>query len=130
MFSNIDLIEKISKIAESDKRYAKEGFLFVLASLEHAMVNLPVRRHLTGRELSIGIAGYAVEQYGYLAKTVLNNWGIYTTRDFGEIVYLMIEKKLMSKTEEDSVDDFNDVYKFEDEFSWGKVMPYNFPDRL
>src|SRR3989339_692699 len=130
MFSNIDLIEKISQLAESEGRYEKEGYLFVLAALENTVSKLSVRRHLTGQELSKGIAEYAVEQYGYLAKKILNNWGIFSTHDFGEIVYLMIEKKLMSKTEEDRIEDFNNVFGFSDEFSWDKIKPVYFPDRL
>jgi uncharacterized repeat protein (TIGR04138 family) len=47
---------------------------------------------------------------------VLNNWGVRTTRDFGEIVYLMIERKWMSAQPTDSVDDFNDVFDFKTAF--------------
>jgi uncharacterized repeat protein (TIGR04138 family) len=43
---------------------------------------------------------------------VLNSWGVKTTRDFGQIVYLMIEHKWMSAADADSIDDFNDVYDF------------------
>ena len=53
---------------------------------------------------------------------VLNTWNIKTTRDFGEIVYLMIENKWMSAQPTDSIDDFNDVYDlkavFEDQFKF------------
>ena len=130
MISNIELLRKISEIAEKDGRFSKEGFLFILAALEYTISKLPERRHLTGQEFSRGIAEYAREQYGYLAKTVLNNWGITTTLDYGAIVYLLIIEGLMSKTEEDKREDFGNVYDFDDEFAWEKSKPNDFPERF
>ena len=130
MISNIELLRKISEISEKDGRYSKEGLLFILAALEYTISKLPERRHLSGQELSKGIAGYAREQYGYLAKTVLNNWGMQTTQDYGEIVYLLIGEGLMSKTEDDKKEDFADVYDFDKEFAWDKSRPVDFPERF
>ena len=130
MISNIELLRKIAKISEKDGRYSKESFLFILASLEYILSKLTKRRHLTGQELSKGIAEYAREQYGYLAKTVLNNWGLYTTLDYGEVVYLLINGGLMNKTENDKKEDFADAYDFNEEFVWEKSKPKNFPERF
>jgi uncharacterized repeat protein (TIGR04138 family) len=130
MLSNMELLSKISKIAVEDGRYSREGFLFILASLEHCVTKSGQHKHLTGQELSFGIAEYARGQFGYLAKTVLTNWGISKTRDYGEIVYLLISKNLMSKTESDRVEDFENVYNFKDEFSWSKTKPEKFPERF
>ena len=130
MISNIELLRKIAKISEKDGRYSKESFLFILASLEYILSKLKKRRHLTGQELSKGIAEYAREQYGYLAKTVLNNWGLYTTLDYGEVVYILINDGLMNKTEDDKKEDFADAYDFDEEFVWEKSKPKNFPERF
>jgi uncharacterized repeat protein (TIGR04138 family) len=73
-------------------------------------------RHLTGQQLCQAIRQYALEQYGYLAKTVLNNWGIETTGHFGDIVYNLIRIGLMKKSPEDRREDFDDVYEFDDAF--------------
>ena len=130
MISNIELLNKIVKIAEKEGRFSKEAFLFTLAALEYTISKISVRRHLTGQELSRGIAEYAREQYGYLTKTVLNNWGIHTTLDYGEIVYLLIDRGLMSKTEDDKKEDFAGVYDFNEEFAWDKLKPKDFPERF
>ena len=130
MISNIELLRKIAKISEKDGRYSKESFLFILASLEYTLSKLTKRRHLTGQELSKGIAVYAREQYGFLAKTVLNNWGLYTTMDYGEVVYLLINGGLMNKTEDDKKEDFADAYDFNEEFAWEKSKPKDFPKRF
>jgi len=126
MISNLELLRKIADIAEKDGRYRKEAFIFILAALEYTLSQLSERRHLNGQEFSRGIAEYAREQYGYLARTVLAHWGISSTRDYGEIVYLLIGIGLMSKTDEDTIDDFYDVYDFEKEFDWPGTKPSDF----
>ncbi|MCE5251806.1 hypothetical protein LLG96_16480 [bacterium] len=128
MISNVEMLRKITEKAESDGRYRKEAFFFILAALEYTVSKLPARRHLTGQEFSRGIAGYAREQYGFLARTVLNHWGITGTMDFGEIVYLLIEIRLMSKTEEDKKEDFFRVYDFDEEFDWPDSGLFGEPD--
>jgi len=126
MISNLELLRKITYLAEKDGRYHKESFIFILAAIEYTLSRLSERRHLTGQEFSKGIAEYAREQYGYLAPTVLAYWGITSTRDYGEIVYLLIGIGLMSKTEEDTIDDFYDVYEFDKEFEWPNTKPSDF----
>ena len=72
--------------------------------------------HLTGQVLCQAIRQYATQQYGLLAKVVLNSWGIYTTSDFGEIVYNLISINMMKKSKTDRREDFDDQYDFEDAF--------------
>ena len=130
MKSNTELLNKISELADRDGRYKKEAYLFILAALEYTVSQLSERRHLTGQELSVGIAGYARDQYGYLAQTVLENWGLKATIDFGEIVYRLIDIHVMSKTEQDRKEDFADVFEFDDEFHWPRTSGDELPDRL
>ena len=56
---------------------------------------------------------YALEQYGYMAKCVLNEWGVHNTGDFGEIVFNLIRLSLMRKTDSDRREDFDDGFDFE-----------------
>ncbi len=130
MISNIELIRNITEVAEKDGRYKKEAFLFILAGLEYTLSKLPQRRHLTGQEFSRGIAVYASDQYGYFAKTVLDHWGVTCTMDYGEMVYLLIGKGLMNKTEEDKKEDFADVYNFDEEFEWPGSQPPDIPEKF
>ena len=70
-------------------------------------------RHLTGQELCEAIRLYALEQYGYMAKSVLNYWGVNSTDAFGEIVFNLIEIGQMKKTPQDQREDFHDVFDFD-----------------
>jgi uncharacterized repeat protein (TIGR04138 family) len=52
-----------------------------------------------------------------MAKTVLEHWGLKETGDFGNMVFNMIKVGLLSKTEEDSIEDFRDVFDFQETFA-------------
>ena len=54
-----------------------------------------------------------------MARTVLNQWGVRRTGDFGEIVFNLVEEQIMSKQDSDTREDFADVYDFEDVFDHG-----------
>jgi uncharacterized repeat protein (TIGR04138 family) len=71
-------------------------------------------KHVTGQQLCVAIRQYALDQYGYMARSVLGSWGIHETGDFGEIVYNLIGIGLMKKSEGDRREDFNDVYDFDE----------------
>ena len=47
-----------------------------------------------------------------LAAMVLGYWGVHSTRDFGEIVYLLIKHQWMTSQETDTIEDFDDVFDF------------------
>jgi uncharacterized repeat protein (TIGR04138 family) len=114
--AEVDPYEKIEDLAERSGSYPVKAFLFVLAVLEHAHRTLGREGHMTGGEVCAAAKDLAVRDYGPAAKMVLNGWGFESTLDIGRVVYLMIEGGLLSKTEEDSLDDFRDVFDFETEF--------------
>jgi uncharacterized repeat protein (TIGR04138 family) len=73
-------------------------------------------RHVSGQELLAGIREFALAEFGPMAKTVLNSWGITRTEDFGEIVFNMVEIGLLGRTDKDSREDFANGYDFEEAF--------------
>jgi uncharacterized repeat protein (TIGR04138 family) len=74
-------------------------------------------RHVSGQQLCEAARLYGLQQYGYLAPTVLATWGIRRTDDIGEIVFNMIEIGQMRKTRADKREDFQGVYCFDEAFS-------------
>jgi uncharacterized repeat protein (TIGR04138 family) len=122
----------ILQLLRDDPRFKIEAYQFVRDALSYAQDVLelgpkspsepaesddeeepPPDAHLTGQQLCDAIRRYAVEQYGLMAKTVLNNWGVHSTGDFGEIVYNLIEIGLMKKSPEDRREDFDNLYDFD-----------------
>lgn len=116
MRDQIDFMDVIEKIAEKDPRYNAEAYFFLMKGLSFTVGRLEKHRHVSGQELTEGLRLYAIEQFGPMARTVLENWGVYSTEDFGNIVFNMIDAKLLSKTAEDSIVDFKGVYDFKEAF--------------
>lgn len=69
--------------------------------------------HITGQQLLEGIRQLALERYGLLAKTVFRQWNITCTEDFGKIVFELVDRGEMRKTDEDSLDDFRNIFEFD-----------------
>lgn len=114
--------KKLEEIAKEDGRFKPAALKFVYEGLgyvtkdEGRKVGDETPYHITGRTLCEELRKLAIEKWGRLAILVLNSWNIKTTRDFGEIVYLMIQHGWMSAQPTDSIDDFNNVYDFETAF--------------
>ena len=114
--------EAIEQIAAQDPRYHREAYFFLREALGHTQRmtgKLPKKneiRHVSGQELLKGIREYALQQFGPMTLTVLEEWGVKGCMDFGEIVFNMVETKLLAKTEQDSREDFRNGYDFHEAF--------------
>ena len=112
--------EAVARICARDRRYAPEAFLFLhdglLATLKRVKDKEKKTRQISGAELAEGLRLHALEQFGPLALTVLARWGVRTTRDFGEIVFALLDAGLLGKTAEDKIADFDDLYDFDSAF--------------
>lgn len=110
------MLKKIEQIVEKGSDYKFEAYSFVMAGLHFTVSKLPKQRHVSGQELAEGLRDYALDQFGPMARTVLEYWGIRQTLDFGRIVFQLIEAELLKKTEEDTLEDFEDLYAFDEAF--------------
>lgn len=117
-----DYDEVLDLILGKDDRYHRDAYYFVREGLDYTQQKLTKAagvkepRHVSGRELVDGMRQYALENYGPMAKTLLNEWGVNSTEDFGEIVFNLVENNLLAKTEEDSREDFGDGFDFDEAF--------------
>jgi uncharacterized repeat protein (TIGR04138 family) len=127
----LDPAHPLAELLKRDRRYHFDAYVFVFEALRYAQEKLGMgqpqpsvrdereeeesggEQHVTGQELCEAIRQYALQQYGYMAKSVLNHWGIAGTGDFGEIVFNLIEIGQMRKTEHDRREDFEDVFDFD-----------------
>ncbi len=113
-----EMLKKIESILAKDTTYKFEAYSFALAGLHSTVIKLPSPRHITGQELCEGLKKYALDQFGPLARTVLEYWGIRSTRDFGKVVFHLIDVELLRKNEGDSMRDFEDVFDFDKAFRY------------
>jgi len=112
----LELLKKVEGICRKDPRYKPEAYLFVLAGLHFTVCQLSQPRHITGQELTEGLRLYGLDQFGPLTAQVFEHWGIRRTEDFGRIVFTLVENKLLRKTEDDSLRDFQEAYDFSTAF--------------
>ncbi len=128
----------IQQIFESAGGYSPACFPFIRDGLAHtsklvhgqsddqSALDLGIiddSRHVDGTQLCLGLRDHAIARYGLLAKSVLNKWGIYQTRDFGSIIFALVDANLMRTTDEDTIEDFENVYDFDDEFATPSASP-------
>ena len=121
---NPDFGEIVALICKEDPRFNRKAYDFVRLGLDHTVKELRKKdtakpeksRHVSGPELLEGLRVYALEQFGPLAKTVLNAWGVKRCRDFGDIVFNLIDYNVFSKTDSDRREDFADIFDFDEAF--------------
>ena len=114
--------ERIERAIRQDGRYAPEAYEFLHRGLEFSTREIhgdePEQgpHHVSGPQLCEGLRELALEQWGPLAREVLARWNIHRTRDFGEMVFLLIGLGMMGKQDSDRAQDFDDVYGFDEAF--------------
>ena len=116
-----DFDQALEPLLARDSRYPREAYHFVREALDYTQdfvtkANGGRKRDIKGQELLVGIRDFALRQFGPMACCVLDDWGIKTCEDFGEIVFNLVEQQILSKTEDDSRNDFKGGYDFEEAF--------------
>ena len=114
--------EELRKLALQDGRYSPEAFRFLYESLEHALRLTGreqaegVDRHVSGHEVLMGMRACALQQFGPLAAHVWRSWGVKETLDWGRIVFLLVEHRMLKRQEGDKLDDFAEGFDFDEVF--------------
>ena len=125
-------LRRMVRLIESDGRYPLDAYRFLQEGLEHTVRQVhgesvwqqhqkagledvrPEPAHVGGADLCLGLGKLAVARWGRLSRLVLNSWGVYATRDFGEMVFLLVNNGFLQKTDADTIDDFVGVYALAD----------------
>jgi len=121
---------KINEIISKDSRFPYEAYEFLFQALAYTQKSLgkakpqdgnepTVEHHVSGRELIEGIRKYALDEFGLMARCVFQQWGIHKTGDFGDMVFNLVEHGLMSKTDQDSKEDFEDIFDIQNQLMDG-----------
>lgn len=112
----------VASILETEKRFQPGAYFLVRETLDFTVDRLSKetngdKRHVSGRELLYGFRDYLIQEYGPMSATLLEDWGITKCRHVGEIVFLFIENGVFGKQDSDTLDDFDEVFTFEDAFT-------------
>jgi uncharacterized repeat protein (TIGR04138 family) len=124
------MVQELRSLVRDKRRYALEAYLFLYQSLERAQQLAKERRHVSGQELLEGFRILAGELFGPLALMVLETWGLRRTEDVGHMVFDLVDRELMGKTPDDKIEDFQDVYDFQEVFASDVMMAQVDPTNL
>jgi uncharacterized repeat protein (TIGR04138 family) len=112
--------QAIQDVAGKDHRYALNAYHFVRDALDFTIKsqkrNHAANRHVTGPELLEGIRQFTLREFGPMSKFVLNEWGIASCHDFGQIVFNLVQHGVLGKSDNDKVEDFSETYTFDEAF--------------
>ena len=106
--------EDYTDILKKDDRYDSRAYDFVLEVIHFASTD--AKGHVTGQELLDYFRDMALDAYGPLTYTVLNDWGVRCCEDVGAIVFNLYDAKRIGKTDSDSPEDFVGGFNFKHEF--------------
>ena len=117
----IGFAEALDSIVRSDPRYHRDAYVFLRDALDFTTKQQKKAkgtsiRHVSGPELLEGLRQYALKEFGPMVITVFDSWGIRSSEDIGNMVFNLIGAAIFGKTEEDSIEDFRNVYRFEEVF--------------
>src|SRR5712691_8202761 len=117
----IGFAEALDSILASDARYQGDAYVFLRDALDFTTkqqkkIKGATVRHVSGPELLQGVRQYALKEFGPLVMTVFDSWSIHSCEDIGNMVFNLIGAGIFGKTEEDSIEDFKNVYDFEEAF--------------
>jgi len=117
----VNFDEVLDQILARHPAYARESYHFLREALDFTQKliskeNKGKVRHVTGQELLDGIRQHALQQFGPMALTVFEEWGIHQCKDFGEMVFLLVDHRILRKTDKDSHADFENGYDFHEAF--------------
>jgi len=117
----IGFAEALDSIVASDPRYQREAYIFLRDALDFTTKQQKKAkgttvRHVSGPELLTGVRDYALKEFGPMVMTVFENWGIRATEDVGHMVFNLINAGIFGKTDEDSIEDFKNIYDFQEAF--------------
>jgi len=109
----------IDDIYEKDVRYKEDAYIFVMEALAFTQKNYKRSKHVKGEEMLQGMKELLLMKFGPMTLMVLKHWGINNTEDFGNIVFNLVENRVLSKTENDNIEEFRDGYDFGEVFDYG-----------
>jgi len=115
------VVEEVGLYPMEAYEFIQQGLSYTVHKLHGEVKDEKVSRHVSGQQLCDGLREFALMNWGLLARTVLSRWNVRRTVDFGRIVFALVDNGYMQKTEDDTLEDFRDVFDFKSAFENYKI---------
>lgn len=115
------IVEEVGLYPMEAYEFIQQGLSYTVHKLHGEVKDESISRHVSGQQLCEGLREFALMNWGLLARTVLARWNVRRTVDFGRIVFALVDNGYMQKTEDDTLEDFRDVFDFKSAFENYKI---------
>ena len=111
--------QSVVSILKRDPRFDPHAYFFLKDALDFTLkrvaeTNGGQPRHVRGPELLAGFRDFSLEQFGPMAATLMNEWGVRKCQDVGDMVFHLIEEQVFGKQDSDRREDFSEAFDFEE----------------
>ena len=112
----------IGRIYQRNQSIDPQAYFFLKEALDIALKNAEKAKdssegHVSAKQLLHAFRDHALEEYGPMAGTLMEEWGLHSTSDVGSMVFALIEERMFGKQDSDSEEDFADLYSFHEAFA-------------
>ncbi len=109
--------EAVEAVSRDDARYHSDAYLFLKEALEATLKrrkksDKTAGGHVQAAELLEGFRMHALGEFGPMALTVLEYWGVRGCEDVGQMVFNLVQAGVFGATEEDTLEGFMGAYDF------------------
>lgn len=110
-------------IKEKNGKYPEKAYLFafkILKDLAKNNKNQQKSENIKAANLLITFRNYALNEFGPMTASVLQEWNICSCRDLGNVIFDLVNAGVLEKDETDRIEDFEEIYDFNEAF----IHPY------
>ena len=101
---------------EDEAEELEKVHVFLLEVLHLAVNRDGAAHHVGALEVVQTVRDQAIDRYGPLARTVLDRWGIRSSEDIGRLVFQMIDKGILLRSDQDHPGQFVNLLDFDQAF--------------
>jgi uncharacterized repeat protein (TIGR04138 family) len=112
----------LNQLLKQDNRYPRAAYAMMPVVLDYTVRRVQESRragklednqsspHVSGQQLAEGFRDYLLEEFGPFAYEIAADLNIVSTLDIGHLVYNLISVGCFGKTDEDRLEDFDNVF--------------------
>ena len=113
--------EAVRRIISRDKRFEREAFFFLKKALDSTIQDASAKhpensKHVSASQLLCGFRDLALKEFGPMAATLFDEWGIQCCADIGDMVFLLIQEGVFGKQDNVRHEETVEIYTFENAF--------------
>ena len=106
--------DDFADILAKDQRYNARAYALV-SDVVHFLSG-EQNRHVSGEEVLDEFKERALDLFGPMTYTVLDEWGVHSTEDIGEMMFNLVDARRIGRGEHDTQDSFAGGYDFKETF--------------